>query len=176
MAGRRATRADYPALDALWTPALVAMRVGWPTPVKGTPDFSRYPIYVSTDAHGIRFGIVTRPFTQPKGWRPKNAPPNFRLDEETYLYIGPRAGLTPSQFIAAHLEALKAWAPDIEARGVDLKTYTVFGVVPTASIKTIHTVNWAGQQFNFLPGEWPETEAAMTCFYDTVAHWKAAFP
>lgn len=150
--------ADYPSLTAMWTAALSTMRAGWPTSVPDEPpNWSQYRCPISTDAKGPRFGIVTRPMKLLL--QCKAVPQGIRLDEQNWLYIGPRAGLTPAQSIRATLETMRAWHTDIKARvpAKELAGYTPFGVVPrawNANFLGTHTTLMKEHAIPLDDGEW----------------------
>lgn len=170
MAGRIAAATDYTALDSLFSGALVTARAGWPTTMYGSPPaWGSYRVYVSTDAQGIRFGITTR--DSKVMFQPRTGDA-IQLDEENWLYIGPRAGLTASQNITATEECVRAWVNDCRLRGKPDST-VLFGTVPTnwnANFMAIYTTAVGCQRKDLKAGEWPGP-AAMTILYDTVINW-----
>lgn len=177
MAGRKATPADYHALDTLYATALAAAKTTWGGKMYDSPpDWGANPVYVSTDAQGIRVGIATHAIDSDFSAPSMNGLV-VPLGEENWLLIGPRSGLQSSVMITATLECLRAWLNDIRARGKP-DTYIAFGTIPTAwnaNFKAIWVQRIGCSVIDLKAGEWPlgPQGAKMTVLYDTIANWDA---
>lgn len=154
------------AVDELWAVAQPAMAARWPGPVGvEPPDWDGYDVYLARDAAGVQFGIATieRDYVYDlPGW------PDLRLGSELHLYIGPRAGLTPTEFVAANLKCLRLWLDDLALTRPP--GYRWFGIVPA---------KWNGNfraVYTDRIGTAETPMGAWTVLHDSIGHTRGVIP
>lgn len=162
MAGVLITEPFYPRLDDLWALALPTVQQTWRRQIVYRPRWSEYDVFGSVIAGDLKFAIVTDRERQMIALSALGDP--VRVDDRLVHFVGPVAGLTPSQFLTVLGDCLNIWTQTLVARRPNA---IVWGVVPDPwrpQMMTALDSFWPGglQKIPILDGEWGGEDGPMT--------------